>query len=195
MRPNSFFFSLFGLLLLLTACDGASQNSRSEDTLLILGSLTGVGQEIVEDAFAPFTAETGIEVIYEGTDAFTTVLPIRVAGGDVPDLAIFPQPGLMADLAREGALTPLDDVMDVATLTTAFGPDWVNLGAVDGNVYGVWMRADPKSLVWYNPDAFETAGYTIPASWDELMALTEKIAAEGNTPWCFGMDSGDATGW
>ncbi|MEO0395114.1 MAG: ABC transporter substrate-binding protein [Cyanobacteria bacterium P01_A01_bin.137] len=195
MRPNSFSVSLFGLLLLLTACDGASQNSRSEDTVLILGSLTGVGQEIVEDAFAPFTAETGIEVIYEGTDAFTTVLPIRVAGGDVPDLAIFPQPGLMADLAREGALTPLNDVMDVATLTTAFGPDWVNLGSVDGNVYGVWMRADPKSLVWYNPDAFETAGYTIPASWDELMALTEKIAAEGNTPWCFGMDSGDATGW
>ena len=96
------------LLVSLTACNGSSQNS--ENTLVILGSLTGVGQEIVEEAFAPFTAETGIEVVYEGTDAFTTVLPIRVAGGDVPDLAIFPQPGLMADLAQEGALTPLDEV-------------------------------------------------------------------------------------
>ncbi|MEM9265343.1 MAG: ABC transporter substrate-binding protein [Cyanobacteria bacterium P01_F01_bin.13] len=186
-------FSLF--LLLLTACDRDSQNNRDNNTLVILGSLTGVGQEIVEEAFAPFTVETGIEVVYEGTDAFTTVLPIRVAGGDVPDLAIFPQPGLMTDLAREGALTPLGDVMDLATLTTAFGSDWVDLGTVDGNVYGIWMRSDPKSLVWYNPDAFEATGYDIPSSWDELMALTEKIAAAGKTPWCFGMESGEASGW
>lgn len=194
MPPKSFSLSL-GLLLLLTACKGGEQSSPKGDSLLILGSLTGVGQEIVEEAFAPFTADTGIEVIYEGTDAFSTVLPIRIAGGNVPDLAIFPQPGLMADLAREGALTPLDDLIDGATLTQAFGPDWVNLGTVDGSVYGVWMRSDPKSLVWYNPAAFEAEGYTIPASWDELMALTEKIADAGKTPWCFGMESGDASGW
>lgn len=183
------------LSFLLVACERSSQNERNDQTLVILGSLTGVGQEIVEEAFAPFTAETGIEVIYEGTDAFATVLPIRVAGGDVPDLAIFPQPGLMADLAREGALTAIDEVVDLGILTAAFGSDWVELGTVDGRVYGVWMRSDPKSLVWYNPDAFSAAGYEIPASWDELIALTETIAAEGKTPWCFGMESGEASGW
>lgn len=196
MKFSSLSLRIFsGLLLLLTACDRHSQGNSDDNTLVILGSLTGVGQEIVEEAFVPFTAETGIDVVYEGTDAFTTVLPIRVAGGDVPDLALFPQPGLMADLARDGALTPLDDVMDLTTLTTAFGPDWVDLGTVDGKIYGVWMRSDPKSLVWYNPQAFESAGYDIPASWEELMALTEKIAAEGKTPWCFGMESGEASGW
>ncbi|MBE9068247.1 carbohydrate ABC transporter substrate-binding protein [Leptolyngbya cf. ectocarpi LEGE 11479] len=194
MKHTSLALSLFSGLL-LTACNGPAQNRENDKTLVILGSLTGVGQEIVEDAFIPFTNETGIEVVYEGTDAFTTVLPIRVAGGDVPDLAIFPQPGLMTDLAREGALTPLDDVMDVATLTKAFGPDWVDLGTVDGKVYGLWMRSDPKSLVWYNPDNFAAAGYDIPKSWDELMSLTEQIANEGKTPWCFGMESGEASGW
>ena len=193
MKLSSLCFSV--LLLLLTACDGQSQNSRDENTLVILGSLTGVGQEIVEEAFAPFTAETGIQVIYEGTDAFATVLPIRVEGGDLPDLAIFPQPGLMADLAREGVLTPLNDVVDLETLTAAFSPDWINLGTVDEQVYGLWMRSDPKSLVWYNPDAFDAAGYEIPTSWTELMALTERIADEGKTPWCFGMESGEASGW
>lgn len=196
MKHTSLFPSLFsGLLLLLTACDGTTQNKDNDNTLVILGSLTGVGQEIVEEAFIPFTAETGINVVYEGTDAFTTVLPIRVAGGDVPDLAIFPQPGLMTDLAREGALTPLNDVVDLAALTTAFGPDWVELGTVDGQVYGLWMRSDPKSLVWYNPEAFTAAGYDIPQSWDALMSLTEQIATEGKTPWCFGMESGEASGW
>lgn len=187
--------SLFSVLLLLTACHGDSQKSNNDNTLVILGSLTGVGQEIVEEAFATFTTETGIEVVYEGTDAFTTVLPIRVAGGDVPDLALFPQPGLMADLAQEGTLTSLEDVMDMDVLTTAFGSDWVDLGTVDGKVYGIWMRSDPKSLVWYAPDAFEAAGYEIPTSWDELRELTEHIADEGKTPWCFGMESGEASGW
>lgn len=194
MKLPSFSICLLSTLL-LTACDGDSQNNRNENTLVILGSLTGVGQEIVEEAFDSFTAETGIEVVYEGTDAFTTVLPIRVAGGDVPDLAIFPQPGLMRDLARDGALTPLNDVIDLDILTTSFGPDWVNLGTVDEQVYGLWMRADPKSLVWYSPAAFESAGYNIPTSWDELMTLTERIADEGKTPWCFGMESGEASGW
>ncbi len=196
MKFTSLSLRIFsGLLLLLTACDGAPQNNRDENTLVILGSLTGVGEEIVEEAFAPFTAETGIEVVYEGTDAFTTVLPIRVAGGDVPDLAMFPQPGLMRDLAREGALTPLNDVVDLEVLTTAFGPDWVNLSTVDKQIYGLWMRSDPKSLVWYRPDVFEAAGYDIPTSWDELMTLTKRIGAEGKTPWCLGMENGDASGW
>ncbi|MEM7065771.1 MAG: ABC transporter substrate-binding protein [Cyanobacteria bacterium P01_B01_bin.77] len=194
MKHISLSLSLFSGLL-LTACNDTAQNRENDKTLVILGSLTGVGQEIVEDAFAPFTAETGIEVVYEGTDAFTTVLPIRVAGGDMPDLAIFPQPGLMTDLAREGVLTPLDDVMALSQLTAAFGPDWVDLGTVDGKVYGLWMRSDPKSLVWYNPDNFAAAGYDIPKSWDELMNLTEQIANEGKTPWCFGMESGEASGW
>ncbi|NEQ54346.1 MAG: carbohydrate ABC transporter substrate-binding protein [Leptolyngbya sp. SIO3F4] len=194
MKLSSISLSCFSILL-LTACNRSPQNTENQNNLVILGSLTGVGQEIVEEAFAPFTAETGIEVIYEGTDAFTTVLPIRVAGGDVPDLALFPQPGLLTDLAREGELTPLDGVMDIASLTTAFGPDWVNLGTVDDNVYGIWMRSDPKSLVWYAPEAFEAEGYEIPRSWDELMALTEEIAADGKTPWCVGIESGEASGW
>lgn len=193
MKQNSLLIGFLSSFLLLTACDRDAQNNQN--TLVILGSLSGVGQEIVEAAFAPFTAETGIEVIYEGTDAFATVLPIRVAGGDVPDLAIFPQPGLMADLAREGALTALSEIVDRETLITAFGADWVNLGTVDEQVYGLWMRSDPKSLVWYNPNAFEAAGYDIPNSWDELMALTERIAADGKIPWCLGMESGEASGW
>ena len=57
------------------------------------------------------------------------------------------------------------------------------------------FQAAVKSLVWYRPDIFKAAGYKIPKNWDELIALTEKIAASGKTPWCIGMENGDATGW
>ncbi|MEM6350815.1 MAG: ABC transporter substrate-binding protein [Cyanobacteria bacterium P01_D01_bin.14] len=180
-------------ILLLGGCNRTSGQDFPTQRVVILGSLTGVGQEIVEEALAPLAASGEIEIVYEGTDAFATVLPIRVEGGDPPDIALFPQPGLMADLARAGEMVPLD--IDPTTLAQAYATDWIKLGTVESELYGVWMRADPKSLVWYSPRAFEQAGYSIPSTWDELMALTDQMVSAGQTPWCLGMESGDASGW
>lgn len=180
-------------ILLLGGCNRTSGQDSPTQRVVILGSLTGVGQEIVEEALAPLAASGEIEIVYEGTDAFATVLPIRVEGGDPPDIALFPQPGLMADLARAGEMVPLD--IDPTILAQAYATDWIELGTVESELYGVWMRADPKSLVWYSPRAFEQAGYSIPTTWDELMALTDQMVSAGQTPWCLGMESGDASGW
>jgi len=179
--------------LMLGSCNGSGQTDADSQRIVILGSLTGVGQDIVEEALAPLTEATGIEIVYEGTDAFATVLPIRVEGGDPPDIALFPQPGLMADLARSGDMISL--TLDPAALSQVYASDWIELGTVDEALYGVWMRADPKSLVWYNPKAFAQAGYAIPTSWDELIDLSDRIVSDGQTPWCLGMESGDASGW
>ena len=72
---------------------------------------------------------------------------------------------------------------------------WTSLANVDGVQYGVPTKSDPKSLVWYQPARFDELGYSPPRSWDELVALTEEAAADGNTPWCVGIESGSATGW
>jgi alpha-glucoside transport system substrate-binding protein len=53
-----------------------------------------------------------------------------------------------------------------------------------------------KSFVWYAPKVFADNGYTIPTTWDELITLSDKIAADGKVqPWCVGFGSGEATGW
>jgi alpha-glucoside transport system substrate-binding protein len=57
------------------------------------------------------------------------------------------------------------------------------------------MSMNVKSLVWYPKRAFEAAGYQVPTTIAELEALTERIKADGNTPWCVGIESGAATGW
>jgi alpha-glucoside transport system substrate-binding protein len=167
----------------------------SKGTVTILGAMTGAQQEKLEAALTPFVKETGIEVIYQGTEAFSTLLPVRVDAGNPPDIAMFPQPGLMAEFARKGLLVPLETVIDRETLTQAFSPDWLTLGTVNGKIYGIWYRASVKSLVWYNPKAFQSAGYQIPKTWDELEDLSDQIVADGGVPWCLGMESGDATGW
>ena len=190
-----------GATLLLSACsvtDPAEETQFSapgDGTVTVLGVIVGAEQANLEAALAPFEEETGIEVVYEGTDAFTTLLPVRVDSGEAPDIAMFPQPGLMKSLARAGELVPLDEVLERPALEAAYGDTWLDLGTVDGELYGIWYRAAVKSLVWYSPEEFEQRGYAVPETWDEMLALSDRIVADGGNPWCLGLESGNATGW
>ena len=200
MTKNSLYLRLIaiaGLTWAIAACNGQSGNNAENGaggtgTVTVLGVVAGEQQEKLEEALAPFEAETGIDVVYEGTDAFATLLPVRVDSGNAPDIAMFPQPGLMRDFGEEGSLVPISEFMDVQA---AYSQDWLDLATVNDELYGVWYRVSVKSLVWYSPEAFTAAGYEVPTTWDELMALTDQIVQDGGTPWCLGMESGDATGW
>ena len=61
--------------------------------------------------------------------------------------------------------------------------------------YAFPYKQEVKSLVWYSPDNFAEKGYTVPETWEDLMALQDKIVADGGVPWCIGIESGGATGW
>ena len=75
-------------------------------------------------------------------------------------------------------------------------PDWKNYGTVDGTFYASPLGANVKSFVWYSPKTFKDNGWDIPTTWDELLALSDKIATTSDVqPWCAGFESGDATGW
>ena len=145
-------------------------------------------------AYQPLVDCTGVEIVWEGTDQFETEINVRLEGGNAPDVIDFPQPGLMASLARKGSLKELP--ADVAAHTNNdFIEGWNTYSTVDGKVYGIPGRSNIKSLVWYSPKAFTDGGYAIPESLDDLKALSDKIAADGGTPWCVGAESGVATGW
>src|SRR5690606_35139947 len=61
--------------------------------------------------------------------------------------------------------------------------------------YGAPLGSNVKSFVWYSPKMFQEKGWKTPETWDELIALSDEIAASGVKPWCVGIESGDATGW
>ncbi|MFD3570656.1 ABC transporter substrate-binding protein [Streptomyces sp. NPDC058667] len=150
--------------------------------------------DLFEETWADFAACTGIDVRYEGDGDFEARIQVRVDGGNAPDVAFFPQPGLMARFARSGALKPAST--RVATLARqGWSPDWNSYATVDGTLYGTPLVANVKSFVWYSPAFFRDRGLTVPRTWAELMTLTERIAASGTKPWCAGVESGEATGW
>lgn len=154
-----------------------------------------------DNMLAYFEDATGADVSYVGSDSFEQNIVIDAEAGAAPNIAVFPQPGLAADLASRGLLSPLPSGMgDWITNNYGAGSSWVDLGTyadADGNdqLYGYFYNVNVKSLVWYNPENFEDAGYDVPGSMEELKALTEQIVSEGETPWCIGLGSGAATGW
>jgi alpha-glucoside transport system substrate-binding protein len=179
----------------------AEANDFEGETMSILGPWLGPDQELVESVIAYFEAATGADVVYSGSDSFEVQIGIDIEGGTPPNLAVFPQPGLAADIAASGGLVPLGDEMAQWTLDNyAAGQSWVDLGTYadpDGvdQFYGFFYKVDVKSLVWYSPDNFADAGYEVPATMEDLIALSDQIVADGGTPWCIGLGSGDATGW
>ncbi len=179
--------------LILSGCN--TFETQGNRTVTVLGAIEGELQKDFEQALEPFESATNIEIIYEGTTDFAAVLKEKVADGNPPDLAMFPQPGLMTEFATAGELVPLSTFLETGALQAAYSDAWIELGTVEEETYLIWYRTSVKSLVWYKPTVFETNAYEIPQTWAELTALTEHIVADGGTPWCIGLESGAATGW
>ena len=168
---------------------------RDAGRVVVLGAFVDADAENFGLAVKPFEEHTGIEVIYDGSRTFEQLLTVREASGDAPDVAVFPSLGIMTDFARDGKLVKLETMINTDLLRNSYGGTWLDLGSIDKDVYGIWYRASVSSLVWYPIPEFEMSGYEIPATWDELMALSKRMVADGRTPWCLGMESGAATGW
>ncbi len=167
----------------------------SGGAVTVLGVWGGKEFESFSKAVEPFTEETGIGMAFETSREQVTVLVTRVQAGNPPDIAILPQPGTLKDLAKMGALVPIESFMDMDQLKKNYSQSWIDLGSYDGTLYGVWIKGALKSLVWYNPKAFAAKGYEVPTTWDEMIALSDQIVADGGTPWCVGLESGSASGW
>ena len=179
----------------------AAANDFSGQTMTMTGPWTGPDKTLVESVIAYFQAATGATVNYSGSESFEQDIVISAQAGSAPNLAVFPQPGLAADMAARGFLTPLAEGTGQWVLDNyAAGQSWVDLGTYAGPdgadaLYGFFYKVDLKSLVWYVPEQFEEAGYDVPETLEDLKALTEQIVEDGATPWCIGLGSGAATGW
>lgn len=197
-------------VLLATGCASATSEptgsadettASAEEVQSLAGTKVSIqGAFIDKDAenflasVAEFESATGIDIDYQGSGDFVTLISTQAAAGNAPDIAFFPNPGLIGEFVELGYLPPLPSEVSVIAQEN-YIQSWLDLGTFDGELYGLAYKASVKSLVWYPPKAFAKAGYEVPSTWDELMALSAQIAADGKTPWCVGFGSGEATGW
>ena len=171
------------------------------EVITIAGSMQGKDEENLLATVSCFEAATGAVVKYSGSRDFAALIVADLQSNNAPNVAIFPQPGLAGDMAKEGYLSPLGgDLESWMVNNYGAGQSWVDLGTYTGSdgsdaFYGFAFKQDLKSLVWYSPEQFEDNGYEIPSTMEELIALSDQMVADGNTPWCIGIESGNATGW
>ena len=174
---------------------GDCESAGADFTLF--GAPTGVEGDALQGYIDVYNETCGTNITFTGSDDFESQLRIRVDGGDPPAVAFTPQPGSICEFANEGALVSLKDMgFDIAEMEANHSKFWMDLGVCeDGNHYGVPWFPNFKSIVFYHQPTFEENGYEIPETFEELVALSEQIVADGMTPWCFGFESGGATGW
>jgi len=160
------------------------------ETITIMGSMEGKDEEMLTNTVSCFEKSTGAVVKYSGSRDFAALIVADLRSNNAPNIAIFPQPGLAADMASEGFLTEIgQESADWMAENYGAGPSWVALGTYkgkDGNegFYGFPFKKDLKSLVWYSPEQFEDNGYEIPDTMEGLIALSDQMVEDGNTPWC-----------
>ena len=183
-------------------------------TVTISSGLTGTEAERFEASVAEFESCTGINVEHTGTAELRSQL-LNGSGANLststgaspssqdnpenlPDLAIVPQPAMVAELVDTGVVHPLPNKVN-SNVEAGWDRHWIQVGIHASVPYGAPLMVSVKSLVWYSPDAFKKAGYEVPDTWGELEALTSKVRADhpdgSVTPWCAGAADGESTGW
>jgi alpha-glucoside transport system substrate-binding protein len=182
-----------------TYLDRAMAGEFSGTVVTMAGPFTDEDAVKFNNSIADFEEKTGIDIQYEGSKEFEASISIRVEGGDAPDIADFPQPGLLASFVDSGDVVDMSQYLDMDALKANYNQSWLDMAMMDGPdgeiMAGVWQRVNGKSLVWYPKDDFDAAGYEIPTTWEELTALSQQIVDDGDAAWCIGIESGAATGW
>src|SRR5580692_10168320 len=190
-----------GILGIATACGStstpaASSSSSSSSSAKIGGSVTVWAEWTAQEqqdflaALAPFEADTGITVNYQGKgNNMDTALTAAVSGGSPPDVALVPDPGTLDTLAKAGSIKDLTSIL--GGLTSNFGTAWNTLATYNGVQYGVWFKGANKNTIWYNPGLFTAAGITSPpTTWEQLISDAAQLKAAGITPFSLCTDVG-----
>lgn len=165
-------------------CSGVTKG----DTISMLYQWSGQEEERLNQILKPLVDGCGIVLQPESTRD-QALLDTRVQAGNPPDVAFWNLTQIVQYKDQLKAMDALGAVKD------AYIPGAIDGAIIDGAWLGLPVKSDIKTIIWYSPVNFEAAGYTVPTTWDELDALVDKIAADGNVPWSMGMESGDATGW
>ena len=205
MRKFKFMAPALAAVLVLAACGNGDEGGGSGepagsgeaaadledgDGSIVVTSLWGGTEEAAFQAVLDaFEEETGITAEYEAnrTD-YATVLRTRIQGGEPPDVAIIPGIGTLRSLARDGSLVSMADLgIDRSAIEDNYAPGILDVGVVDDELYGIMVKLNSKAAVWYSPERFEEMGVSAPAEdWEDLVALSEDIAAAGSNPWAVG---------
>jgi multiple sugar transport system substrate-binding protein len=180
---------------LLAACSSDKPSTGSTG-----GSATGpitFGSNYSDDAtkaaFASLVSDatkaTNVQVTVNTVDHNTFQNNISTYLQGTPDsLATWFAGYRLQFFAAQNLLSPIDDVWD--KIGGTFNDAAKNLSkGLDGHYYLVPIYNYPW-VVFYNKSEFQAKGYTVPTTWDDFIALANKMKTDGLVPMAFAEKDG-----
>lgn len=138
------------------------------------------------------------KITYQGIQRLGQQLQPRFVGGNPPDAIDNSGAGNLdtTALVSQGQLADLGDLMDAPSFDTpgktfkdTLIPNSQGTGVYNGKQYAL-SYAYAMWGIWHSDSEFKKQGWEYPATWDEMMALCEKIKTAGKTaPWTYQGDS------
>lgn len=124
--------------------------------------------------------QTNTNIAFElvNRDTYETNLQTMLASGKLPDVVSFTSANQVNMLVDQGALLPLDDLLEQygQNILKVVGEDNFNASrAADGHIYVVPAKyTTPFSQSWIiRTDWLERCGMSVPTTWDELVKVLE----------------------
>jgi hypothetical protein len=166
----------------------------SGTSVVVTGQWDGGEAVVFEEALAEIGDDLDIDIVYRASSPIESPADIAV-GPDPGDVVILAQPGGIAEVAAKRPIVDIGGQLGQQYLEESYGAFLTSLGSLEGRIYGVPVKVDSKSLIWYNQDAFGVWGYDEPATWGELLTLSNQMVENGHTPWCLAVGAFEASGW
>jgi multiple sugar transport system substrate-binding protein len=167
--------------------------------LLIAASTFRASGEVTIDFWNPDTGEAVLKILDEDIQGFEKEHPgikvnlvnipwsdiftkwqTGIQSGNVPD-ASFASAAFGATLNAQGALEPVDDVINEMGGESAFAPSaksFVELCKQNGSFYDL-PYVHNCVVLWYKKDLLQKAGLSVPQTWEELLAAAKALTKEG----------------
>ena len=92
----------------MAAAVATREGGAGDKQIEIMYGFGGDQSKGFEQAMTAFEKSSGITLKFtDASQSFDTLIRPRVQGNNPPDIALFPQPGLMLDFAKQGKLQDL----------------------------------------------------------------------------------------
>ncbi|MEU8288402.1 extracellular solute-binding protein [Micromonospora sp. NPDC048905] len=187
------------VLLAGVALGGCSAEPTAE--LTVFGSWTGVEEAAFTAVLDDFQQRHGIRARYQGHRDVSQVLQVAIERGRPPDVAVLPRVNDLQRYVNAGQLASLEGAVttdpgaaaQLIKLAPKVGPNGTRNGR--DLAYAVAIATHLKSVVWYDPTELKKFGQDPPATWDELVSLTQRRIGAQQVRWCLAMSSQSVSGW
>ena len=123
------------------------------------------------------------EQAYTPPEQFKAFVQSSIASGQTPEMFTWWSGATFRDeMVATGQIAQLDDLWAEMVASGAYAAASAEPFSVDGHAYALPLGIN-KWVMFYNPTLFAKAGITgEPQTWDELMAVADKLKAAGITP-------------